>query len=239
MPGGPRVSGEPRSANGASSFHLWWRGIPAGAPVVAAEVTLELVTPPAVPRLYFWALQASFTDRGTPRGAGHLGLQWHPAHPGSTAVNWGGYHEGGGELDGTISTLPSALGNPNTRDLAWRTGAAHRLVIASVGDGAWRGSIDGVAVRDLQAGGAHLAALVVWSEVFARCDDPSVTVRWSDLTAITAAGERLRPEAVQVSYQARRDGGCDNTNAAVDGLGVVQTTNTARQVAPGAVLDLR
>ena len=115
------TSGRPRSSNGASSLHLGW-DVPqpvADDPWVAADAVLEVRSPPEVLALYFWALQASFTDRGRHGGAGHLGLQWYPAHPGSTAVNWGGYGPDGRELDGSASTLPSATGNPNTRDYAW------------------------------------------------------------------------------------------------------------------------
>ncbi|HKX72170.1 MAG TPA: hypothetical protein VJM75_13115 [Acidimicrobiales bacterium] len=42
--------------------------------------------------LYFWALQASFIDSAERHcGGGHVGLQWRRHHPGSRAVNWGGY----------------------------------------------------------------------------------------------------------------------------------------------------
>ena len=146
-----------------------------------------------MPALYFWALQASFVDRGRDGGAGHLGLQWHPDHPGSTAVNWGGYDATGRELSGSAATLPSALDNPNTRDLAWSPGVAYRLGIrrvteaesaaGGVPDGlvAWRGEVTDLSsgittvVRDLWAAGSGLAAPVVWSEVFAACDDPAVS----------------------------------------------------------------
>ena len=80
---------------------------------------LEVTTAPQVEALYFWALQVSFTDRGRSGGGAHLGLQWYPAHPGSTAVNWGGYVPDGHELEGTTSALPSATGNVNTRDFPW------------------------------------------------------------------------------------------------------------------------
>src|SRR5690554_1528125 len=54
---GARVAGDPPSANGASSSHLFWdlRG-----ELVGVSATLEVSLPPMVPRLYFWALQASF-----------------------------------------------------------------------------------------------------------------------------------------------------------------------------------
>ena len=65
-------TGEP--GKGVSSFHLWWQDAPP-EPVVAVEVTLEVVEAPVVDRLYFWALQATFNDATTDHGGAHLGLQ--------------------------------------------------------------------------------------------------------------------------------------------------------------------
>jgi hypothetical protein len=93
-------------------------------------------------------------------------------------------------------------------------------------------------IRDLHVPGRYLADPVVWSEVFARCDDPTVTVRWSRLRAVTAAGRSIAPEAVAVTYQARSQGGCDNTTARLDEDGVAQDTNAARSVPNGSVLRL-
>jgi hypothetical protein len=96
-----------------------------------------------------------------------------------------------------------------------------------------------VAVRALAGGGDHLTEPMVWAEVFARCDHPPVTARWSGFTARTAAGDVVAPDRVTVSYQARGDGGCDNTTVATDGPGaLLQTTATERQVPPGTVLAL-
>ena len=89
------ATGRPRSGNGASSFHLFW-DVPPG-PWVEAAATLVVADPPTVPKLYFWALQVSFEDRGRGGGGAHLGLQWHAQHPGNTAVNWGGYGTNGQE----------------------------------------------------------------------------------------------------------------------------------------------
>ena len=80
-----RTSGMPSSANGASSLHAWWD---LAGPLREVAVTLEVLVPPAVPWLYFWALQVSFVDRGRRAGGGHLGLQAAPWHPGGTAVRW-------------------------------------------------------------------------------------------------------------------------------------------------------
>ncbi len=237
--GGPRTTGYPTSSNRASSFHLHWGGIPPGTVVVAAAATLEVLVPPAVDALYFWALQVSFGSGRRRLGGGHLGLQWYPAHPGSTAVNWGGYADGEGELDGSPSPLPSATGNPNTRDLAWRAGRPHRLeVTAGERPGWWRGSVEGTVVRELHGGGDRLEDLMVWSEVFARCDDPTVVVRWSDLEVVDGVGGRHRPDRVTLTYQAGADGGCDNTDVVVDGDGVLQVTNRPRTAPPGSTLAI-
>ena len=194
------TTGRPTSSNGASSLHLFW-SLPPTRPSVAVEAVLEIVEPPTVPALYFWALQVGFAGPRGDGGGAHLGLQWFDRHPGSTAVNWGGYRSGGGELDGSVSDLPSTAGNVNTRDYGWQPGRRYRLRVERAGEGpggttAWRGSVTdlhtGVAtvVRDLWAAGDHLVSPMVWSEVFAACDDPSTSVAWSDLAVIDAEGTR-------------------------------------------------
>ena len=220
-----RVHGYPTSSNRASSMHLRWD--PSPPPLLEVAVTLEIVEPPVVDELYFWALQASFLDRGRHIGAAHLGLQWFSLHPGNTAVNWGGYRDGAGELEGEVSTLSSAPGNANTRDFAWQPRTPYRLHISGDGDGWWTGSVTDLAtdattvVRRLRGGGDALANPMVWSEVFARCDDPSVVVRWSDLSPTPA---RLQP-----SYQTHENGGCANTTSRREGDAYLQITNTDRQ----------
>jgi len=234
---GPRRHGFPTSSNGASSFHLRWLGLPVDQPLVEASVSLEIVVPPAVPHLYFWALQASFVNGTRPAGAGHLGLQWYPAHPGGTAVNWGGYDAAGTELGGTVPALSSATGNPNTRDFSWQPGRPYRLTIRpGLEPGMWEGLIDGQVVRGLQGGGTALADVMVWSEVFAQCDDPSVVVRWSNFAVRTATGT-VHPSQLAVSYQSRFDGGCSNTSVHVAGGVAEQVTNVDRKTSPGAVLN--
>lgn len=263
--GAPRrwdgTAGRPPSGNGASSFHLFW-DLPAGVgAVVAVEVTLEVVEPPATDDLVFWALQASFADgAGRPGGGAHLGLQWHRPHPGGTAVNWGGYRHGGGELAGSVSALPSAPGNVNTRDFPWRPGTPYRLRIEAVGPvptaapgasgipgglAAWRGSVTdartGVTtvVRDLYAPGDRLVGPMVWSEVFAPCDAPGGAVRWSAPTVVAADGGAHPVREVSVNYQSLGDGGCVTTDSAADGRGgIVQRTGTARRTPHGARLTL-
>ena len=265
-PDGPtgRTRGTPPSANGASSFHLRWVFDDAGsaasagrAGIDSAAVTLEVIEPPTVPRLYFWALQTDFADdRGRRAGGAHLGLQWHPQYPGSTAVNWGGYRAGGGELAGSGSALRSTLGNPNTRDLRWTPGRRYRLRVSKVtaahhptepappGTVAWRGSVvdldagDQVVVRDLYVPGDRIVGVTMWSEVFARCDDPSAAIRWSNPEIMTADQQVWAPAALAVNYQSYSDGGCANTASFVDDVGVVQRTATERVTAQGARLEL-
>ena len=232
------MAGYPASPNRASSLHLRWE-LPAGVgDVVAASATLTVEAAPPVPDLYFWAFQASFVDgAGRRRGGAHLGLQWYRQHPGSRAVNWGGYADRGGILEGTESPLPSATDNPNTRDFPWEPRRRYRLAIGPGSrPGWWRGSIDGVTVRELHGGGDQLISPVMWSEVFARCDHPSVAVRWSELAAVTDDGRVVAPDRLSVTYQATADGGCDNTSVVADGLGFLQRTATERLVPPGAVL---
>lgn len=212
------------------------------------SVTLEVLDPPSVPRLSFWALQADMAGAGGRAGGAHLGLQWHPQHPGSTAVNWGGYHAGGGELHGSASQLPSATGNVNTRDFAWVAGQPYRLRVERVEDPtvpegfvAWRGSVQDLrtgeltVVRDLFLRGDRIVGATMWSEVFARCDDPSASVRWSDPVAHTVDGD-VAVGRVSVNYQAHADGGCANTDSSPDGVGLVQRTNTGRGTAQGTHL---
>ena len=213
-----------------------WGGTP--PPLVEAWATLTVLEPTTTDHLRFWALQASFVDAGRSLGAGHVGLQRHAGHPGGCAANWGGYAAGGGELAGSESPLPSARDNPNTRDLLWDVGRPYRLTVRRAGDG-WAGLVDDIELRRLHAGGEQLGDVIVWSEVFAPCEEPHA-VRWSDLEGRTAGGDVVRPIAVAVNYQSWSAGGCTNTDAQpdVDGTGVAQRTGVKRRTPQGAVLRL-
>ena len=130
------------SGGGAGGgFHLWWKGVPANEPIVACSVVLEVVQPPTVAALYFWALQASFLDAtGQSYGAAHTGLQWNPRHPGSRAVNWGGYAQAADVtsiLEGSDSPLPGIPGDRNTRTFAWRDAIPYRFTIHRGTVGGW------------------------------------------------------------------------------------------------------
>ena len=235
-----RTRGFPSSGNGASSFHLFWQLPGSAGHLVEAGVTLEVVTPPVVDRLCFWALQVAFAGAG----AAHLGLQWNHRHPGFGAVNWGGYAADGSLLLGTESPLPSTPADPNTRDYPWEPGHAYRLGVHRADERTWRGEVTDPAgattpVRDLIAAAPFLGEPMVWSEVFARCDDPSVTVRWSNFEVVTDRGDRIAPTAFAVNYQSHADGGCANTTSAHDDRGgMLQITNAERTTPQGTALRL-
>ncbi len=214
-------------------------------------MVFTVVVPPTVPSLYFWALQASFGSNGNTLGAAHMGLQHHPRHPDSGAVNWGGYRNGGGQLEGSTSSLPSALNNLNSRDYRWRAGAPYRYRIAPSPERGWRASITDIergettVIRDLWSPEHtnELSEIVMWSEVFADCDAPSVRVEWSEPQGVTLHGETVSPVAVSTSFQRHEDGGCANTTAAIaeagsSGVAIAQITNSERSVAHGTHLPL-
>lgn len=240
--GPTRTSGLPTSSNRASSFHLYWDVPP--QPLAEVSATIEVVEPPTADRLYFWALQASFEQRGSRRGGAHFGLQYHPSYPGAGAVNWGGYHHGGGELDGSGSELPSALDNRNTRTYPWTARRPYRYRIHRSPDRGWRGTVTDLetgvdtVVRDLWIEADNLISPIVWTEAFADCADPPATVRWTDLEAVTTAGETHRVTSVRVNYQSYADGGCTNTDAMAAGVAFQQRTGTERMTSIGATLRL-
>jgi hypothetical protein len=111
---------------------------------------------------------------------------------------------------------------------------------------AWRGEVidlqAGVVthVRDLWAAGSTLSAPIVWSEVFADCDDPTVVVEWSDLRLTDTANRTVTVDAVTVNYQSLADGGCAITDSRVadDGAGFEQRSNSGRDTPQGATLRL-
>ena len=219
-----REAGEPPSGNGASSLHLFW-DLPGRFESVGASLTV--VEPPAVDRLYFWAMQVSFGDQG----AAHVGLQW------PDMANFGGYRsDGTGELDGP---------GTNTWKWSWAVGVTYRLQVEpGPSRDEWVGTIAGggrSTTRTLRCPGPHLHSAMVWSEVFARCEHPSTVVRWSDLWGRTVDGEVRQVESVRTNYQRYEDGGCTNTDnrVAVDGAGWEQVTATDRITRSGATLRLR
>ena len=211
---------------------------------MAASATLEVPRPPVVDELYFWALQVSFEGPRGRTGGAHLGLQHHPGYPDSTAVNWGGYDDVvGGELVGTESVLPSALGNANTRTFRWVAGRRYRLDVSQVASGWWQGTVTDVesgaltVIRDLNCHDAvALSGLMVWSEVFAPCDAPSVAALWTDLSYVTRDGRRAAPLGLEANYQAAAAGGCSNTNSVVEAGVARQETKTSRTTPQGKYL---
>ncbi len=198
---------------------------------------LEVTRAPAVPKLYFWALQVSFVDQGRDLGAGHTGLQWHPGAP-AGAVNWGGYHAGGGVLDGTGSDLPPVDG-PHTRHFPWSPGHPYRFRVWSPGPGAWRSEVTDLStgqatvIRDLLVPATGLDHPVVWAEVFADCDDPPTAARWTSLLAGAGPGQVFTATSVGLTYQAHADGGCANTLSYAEGSSFVQVTGLPTARRPG------
>lgn len=255
--GGTREIGPPASANGASSFHLRWE-LPTTPLFIEVSAVLEIVEPPKVGATYFWALQVDFVSGGRVQGGAHTGLQWNRRYPGGTAVNWGGYASqdyGGSVLSGSVSELPGFPDDPHTLGYSWQPRRPYLLRVYRSPDtpGAWRAAVTDTdsgstsVIRDLfppggrRSGGEDVGSLLarplVWSEVFADCDAPSVTVRWSDFQAVEEAGNVLRPSRVQINYQSVYEGGCTNTNVVSDGSGVLQVTNATRTAPQGTWLD--
>ena len=165
-------------------------------------------------------------------------------------MNWGGYDRSGFVLSGTPSPVPSTPHDPNTRDFAWVSGARYRLTIGpqppDVRDWPhWPARIEGLdtgedlVVRELICDGDHLRAPVVWSELFTRCDDPSIEVRWSEPRAVTLEGAVLQVDRGRVTYQAHRAGGCTNTTVETDEIGIVQRSGCERRLRHDAVVTWR
>ena len=226
-------------------MHLLWQIPP--HPLTGVRADLTILQPPTVDRLYFWALQVNFVDGGVDRGGGHVGLQFHPDYPAKGAVNWGGYHpHGQGELTGSVSQLPSTLDNVNTRNYPWRPQRTYRLRVFRPEPNRWRATITDTVegtetvIRDLHVEADALIRPMVWSEVFADCDHPTVAVRWSNLEADIAGRGEVRALSVRTNYQSFADGGCANSNSFVapDGSGFVQQTNIDRHNDGGTILTL-
>ncbi len=227
---------------GSTSFHLWW-GPLGRAPIVEVEATLEVLVDPAVRPTYFWALQATFADAQRTYGAAHLGLQSYARFGDRRAANWGGYAEPPASrvLAGTPPVLPGFDDDPNTRAYPWAPGVPYRLRIFRGVDG-WAGEVtdlvsgQAVVLRELLAAGDRLQSPVVWSEVFAPCESPSASVRWSDLVARTSDGHEVRPDRVRLTLPNGRS--CPNINVSVDAVGVVQSTGVVRTARDGGVIAL-
>ena len=94
-------------------------------------------------------------------------------------------------------------------------------------------------VRYLLCDGDHLRAPVVWSELFTRCDDPTIEVRWSEPAAIGPDGESIRVYRGRVTYQAYDAGGCTNTTVQADPVGIVQRSACERRTPHETVVDWR
>ncbi len=100
------------------------------------------------------------------------------------------------------------------------------------------GSGEETVVRDLFAAGDRLTDVMVWSEVFAPCDAPPVTVRWWDFAVVDDAGRRVGVDSVRVNYQTLRDGGCVTSDSSVEDGKFVQRSGITRATATGMQLRL-
>lgn len=233
-----RITGRPPSGNGASSFHIH---LEAPERFSQVSVTLAIVEPPTVDRLYFFALQASFWSTHHHGGA-HVGLQWNQRHPGSTAVNWGGYDGHGSILDGSESELPSAPNDRNTRDFAWRPNTPYRFTIGPRTQTGWPAAVTDLSsgvrseIRELFCEGDQLRKAIVWAEVFADCDHPPVEIRWRDAEVIARDGTAMPIRRGRVTYQSHPDGGCANTTVLADGPWIVQRSASERRTPHNTVL---
>lgn len=233
----------------ASSFHAWWHFDEAPRPRYSeASVTLTIDTQPTVNDLYYWALSLEFTDEnsGNILSGAHCGLQWFNPYPNYKAVNWGGYeYDSNGPrgdliLEGSGSSLNSPVNNPNTFSYNWVQGQDYRFRVFRVtnqvgqpaGTSRWRCTVTNVStnittvVRDLYAYGDRIYGIAVWSEVFASCDAPSVSILWNSFEALRMNGTPDTVDEFYLTYQ--QQNGCSNTNTETYGGGLRQRTNTGR-----------
>lgn len=250
----------PQLWKGRSATHLWWL-VANPEPVKEIAVTITVKECPTAPLIYFWAMQASFSNGTEHCGGAHLGLQWHPYYPDHKAVNWGGYcSHNGAILAGTDSILPKSAGDVNTRDFNWIVDRPYRLRISLLdqpGPSAkeigwpkdepifiWRGEITDLVtnqtttVRDLYSAGNLISGPVVWSEIFARCDDTPAAVEWSDFECVMRSGRLAPITTLSVTHSVGPDGGCENSDVEFDGKAATLRTSTTRRTPNGAQLKL-
>lgn len=239
--------GVPEGLPSASSFYLRWFG-ETGNPddptdlglYTGASAKLTVPETPVMSEIYFWALQVYFYDaEGNQLAGAHTGLQWAPGHPNNRAVNWGGYSDvTESELDGTTSDMPSATDNPNTRDYEWDINTEYTFEISHVGDGFWRATVNGETIRDLEVpDSAFISTPILFSEIFAACDDPTHMVKWRDPYLYDADdNEYYFPEALR-EFQVID--ACDNTDSYSIGGYFEMHTNVVRDEEASSNVNLR
>ena len=226
-----------------SGFHLWWKGVPSNEPIVACSVVLEVVQPPTVAALYFWALQASFLDAHRPvlrRGPHRAPVE--PPPPGQPGGELGWLRAGGrrhlhpGRQRLTAARHPRGPEHPHVRvarrdPVPLHDPSRHRRVGVD-GDRSGRPAPE-VTVRELYAAGDRLGGFVMWSELFCRGDDPPTR----------CGGRSRRPSPRPVADRAAAalhatfpDGPeWRDLDVVVDGVGVQQVTTTGRTLRGGVV----
>lgn len=223
----------------ASSFHCAWDTVTEFAKEVHVDFTC--MVEPTVDDLYFWALQCSFYDASDNElGGAHTGLQWNSSHPENNAVNWGGYDNLSVELPGSVSQFPSTPDNDNTRDYLWNVGQTYHLRIWVSDPGEISASIDGELIRTLICDDTvKLGSYTMWSEIFAQCSDPSVTVKWENMRIINMSDDEVLETEFFINYQAEENDGCLNTNTYEYNESIRQQTNTTRITPQDAILVLQ
>lgn len=197
-------------------MYLTWHSPGVYTDEVSVDLTVLEDVDPSETSFVYWALQVNFVEANgqTSRGAAHVGLMYNAGYTASNkhAVNWGGYDDyhptesfPDNIFEGSISDLPSEVGDENTRDFDYVVGRRYRLrvfkspkqdwgsgettsgVAQAEGEIAWRATVTDTTtgtttvIRDLLIPDSHQIALhgcMVWTE------DAHVTkvankVRWS------------------------------------------------------------
>ena len=143
------------------------------------------------------------------------------------------HESGGGELEGSTFLLPGMAGSQNTQSYPWQSGRPYRLRVFPSPHitQAWRAEVTDLSsgkatpIRDLYTDGDSLAMPMVWTESFADCAAPPVTVRWSHLRAVDSTGRILTPHSLLVNYQGW-ERGLHQHRVETDARGVLQVTCT-------------
>ena len=188
-------------------------------PLLECSAVLEVVVPPSVPRLYFWALQASFSD-GTPtprRCPPRIAVE-HQVPAVGRRPTGADTPRTGRCCRGPSPRCPSTRKDPNTRDYPWIAGHRYRLQDRPQRrDQRRHGRLAGndhphrVGRRGQGARSPHQGAST-WSGRWCgrRCSPgasiPTTVVRWSDLRAIDGRrhGDSSSRRSGQLPVERRR-----------------------------------
>lgn len=242
-------TGQP-NASGASSFHVWWDGSYLTDTYEEASVVLRVLDNPPNMDLYFWALQLSFGDGADELSGAHVGLQWNANYPSYNAVNWGGYTSDAtpSELEGEAymaSTYETVDSLTNTFDYIWSRNTDYLLRVFKVaseggdpvGTTRWRATITDIesatptetVIRDVFGYGDQIHGITMWTEMFAECSEPRVSVEWKDMECLVEGTSAVvNPNHFIITYQEIASGGCHNTNTSLSGAVFTQSSGSER-----------